>query len=172
MILLVRISTVGYSSAGFSWVFNCIPYVLCWLANGFWYLSHTHTPVERSSLRDYPCEQVCTSLQTDNQASTQFFTGRTPFLSPSQQRQSTEGRVTIVKFSLRFFQFLLFIFLYRVSAYATERSMWTLFEWLRTKLFVKTFHEFPARRFKKNVSHVRFWNLAVSNTCARRSSIA
>ena len=40
--------------------------------------------------------QVCTSLQTDNHASTspvttQFFTGRMPFLSPNQQRQSTEG---------------------------------------------------------------------------------
>jgi len=36
--------------------------------------------------------QVCTSLQTDNHASTRppsFFTGRMPFLPPSQQRQST-----------------------------------------------------------------------------------
>jgi len=40
------------------------------------------------------CIQVCTSLQTDNHASTpttQFFTGRMPFLLPNQQRQSTEG---------------------------------------------------------------------------------
>ena len=40
--------------------------------------------------------QVCTSLQTDNHASTQplsFFTGRMPFLLPNQQRQSTEGMV-------------------------------------------------------------------------------
>jgi len=40
--------------------------------------------------------QVCTLLQTDNYASTSplsFFTGRMPFLSPNQQRQSTEGRV-------------------------------------------------------------------------------
>jgi len=39
--------------------------------------------------------QVCTSLQTDNHASTSplsFFTGRMPFLSPNQQRQSTEGK--------------------------------------------------------------------------------
>jgi len=39
--------------------------------------------------------QVCTSLQTDNQASTpplSFFTGRMPFLPPNQQRQSTEGK--------------------------------------------------------------------------------
>jgi len=38
--------------------------------------------------------QVCTSLQTDNHASTSplsFFTGRMPFLTPNQQRQSTEG---------------------------------------------------------------------------------
>jgi len=38
--------------------------------------------------------QVCTSLQTDNQASTpplNFFTGRMPFLLPNQQRQSPEG---------------------------------------------------------------------------------
>ena len=37
--------------------------------------------------------QVCTSLQTDNHASTQplkFFAGRIPFLPPNQQRQSTE----------------------------------------------------------------------------------
>ena len=40
--------------------------------------------------------QVCTSLQTDNHASTpplSFFTGRMPFLPPNQQRQSTEGTV-------------------------------------------------------------------------------
>ena len=38
--------------------------------------------------------QVCTSLQTDNHASTpplSVFTGRMPFLPPNQQRQSTEG---------------------------------------------------------------------------------
>ena len=38
--------------------------------------------------------QVCTSLQTDNHASTPpltFFTGRMLFLSPNQQRQNTEG---------------------------------------------------------------------------------
>ena len=37
--------------------------------------------------------QVCTSLQTDNHASTpplRFFTGRVPFLPPNQQRQSIE----------------------------------------------------------------------------------
>jgi len=39
--------------------------------------------------------QVCTSLQTDNHASTPplVFTGRMPFLPPNQQRQSTENTV-------------------------------------------------------------------------------
>jgi len=38
--------------------------------------------------------QVCTSLQTDNHASTHplFSTGRMPFPPPNQQRQSTEGK--------------------------------------------------------------------------------
>jgi len=38
--------------------------------------------------------QVCTSLQTDNHASTpplSFITDHMPFLSPEQQRQSTES---------------------------------------------------------------------------------
>ena len=42
--------------------------------------------------------QVCTSLQTDNHASTpplSFFTGRMPFLSPNQQRHSTEVFVRV-----------------------------------------------------------------------------
>jgi len=42
--------------------------------------------------------QVCTSLQTDNHASTpplSFFTGRMPFLPPNQQRQSTERPVSV-----------------------------------------------------------------------------
>jgi len=41
--------------------------------------------------------QVCTLLQTDNHASTSllsFFTVQMPFLSPNQQRQSTEGNNT------------------------------------------------------------------------------
>jgi len=40
--------------------------------------------------------QVCTSLQTDNHASTlplSFFTGRMPFLPPNQQRQSTRHKI-------------------------------------------------------------------------------
>jgi len=39
--------------------------------------------------------QVCTSLKTDNHASTpplSLFTDRMPFLPPNQQRQSTEGK--------------------------------------------------------------------------------
>jgi len=46
--------------------------------------------------------QVCTSLQTDNHASTpplSFFTGRMPFLPPNQQRQSTEGITTVMQFN-------------------------------------------------------------------------
>jgi len=37
---------------------------------------------------------VCTSLQSDiprQYPTTQFFTGRMPFLPPNQQRQSTKG---------------------------------------------------------------------------------
>jgi len=37
--------------------------------------------------------QVCTSLQTDNNATTQFFTGRMLFLPPNQQHQCTEGTI-------------------------------------------------------------------------------
>jgi len=49
--------------------------------------------------------QVCTSLQTDNHASTppptaQFFTGRMLFLPPNQQRQSTEGKMLNAKMLL------------------------------------------------------------------------
>ena len=42
----------------------------------------------------YLVENLATLLQTDNHASTpttQFFTGRMPFLPPNQQRQSTKG---------------------------------------------------------------------------------
>jgi len=44
--------------------------------------------------------QVCTSLQTDNHASTSplsFFTGRMPFLPPNQQCKNTEGRNMLKK---------------------------------------------------------------------------
>jgi len=44
--------------------------------------------------------QVCTSLQTDNHASTtpfKFFTDRMPFLQPNQQHQSTEGCCCLTK---------------------------------------------------------------------------
>jgi len=43
---------------------------------------------------------ICTSLQTDNHASTSplsFFTGRLPFLPPNQQHQSTEGKLKPTK---------------------------------------------------------------------------
>jgi len=40
--------------------------------------------------------QVCTSLQTDNHTSTQpLFLQAVPFLPPNQQRQSTEGMLSI-----------------------------------------------------------------------------
>jgi len=42
--------------------------------------------------------QVCTSLQTDNHASTpslSFFTGRMLFLPPNQQRKSTKGKIEV-----------------------------------------------------------------------------
>ena len=42
--------------------------------------------------------QVCTSLQADN-PTTQFFTGRMPFLLPNQQHQSTEGTDTFCKYN-------------------------------------------------------------------------
>jgi len=48
--------------------------------------------------------QVCTSLQTDNHASTPplgFFTGRMPFLPPNQQCQSTEGKSAKKNYSLK-----------------------------------------------------------------------
>jgi len=48
--------------------------------------------------------QVCTSLQTNNHASTpttQFFTGRMPFLPPNQQRQSSEGNNVIQSSKVR-----------------------------------------------------------------------
>jgi len=42
---------------------------------------------------------VCTSLQIDNHASTSplsFFTGQMPFLSPNQQRQSSEDKALLL----------------------------------------------------------------------------
>jgi len=44
--------------------------------------------------------QVCTLLQTYNHTSTPliFFTGRMPFLPPNQQRQSTEGNVSLLTY--------------------------------------------------------------------------
>jgi len=47
--------------------------------------------------------QVCTSLQTDNHASTppKFFADRMPFLPPNQQRQSTEGKFSVLHLSLK-----------------------------------------------------------------------
>jgi len=44
--------------------------------------------------------QVCTSFQTDKprqHPTTQFSTGRMPFLPPNQQLQSTEGKIQVRK---------------------------------------------------------------------------
>ena len=41
----------------------------------------------------------------------------------------------------------------------TKRSIWTHFDWLRTKLLLKTFYDFLIRHFKKNVKSHVFWNL-------------
>jgi len=45
---------------------------------------------------------ICTSVQTDNHASTSpvsFYRPRMPFLPPKQQRQSTEGILTYLRYS-------------------------------------------------------------------------
>jgi len=62
--------------------------------------------------------QVCTSLQTDNHASTSllsFFTGRMHFLPPNQQRQSTEGICNIEKNHFFLFLFLILSVFFSVS---------------------------------------------------------
>ena len=67
--------------------------------------------------------QDCTSLQTDNHASTptlSFFTGWMPFLPPNQQRQSSEGST-----------FILIII--------SIRSLLTLVSRLKPFLFCKSF---------------------------------
>jgi len=47
--------------------------------------------------------KVCTSSQTTTQhPTTQFFTGRMPFLPPNQQRQSTEGKVAYLSIKQNF----------------------------------------------------------------------
>jgi len=60
--------------------------------------SHT-THVQRPCFRDYPSEPIAYAslhLAPDSQIgqhpTTQFFTGRMPFLPLNQQRQSTEGK--------------------------------------------------------------------------------
>ena len=68
--------------------------------------THTHLTALFTGARDSERQwhqlghmQVCTSLQTDNHASTsllKFFTGRMPFLPPNQQCQSTEGKRCVI----------------------------------------------------------------------------
>jgi len=52
---------------------------------------------------------ICTSFQTDNPASTsslKFFTGRMLFLTPSQQCQSTEGKLLNIFIEYKFLSIL------------------------------------------------------------------
>jgi len=65
--------------------------------------------------------QVCTSLQTDNHASTPplcSFTGRMPFLPPYQQHQSTKG----LKTKMYNYCKMLAVALYSTHFYSTVRS--------------------------------------------------
>jgi len=65
--------------------------------------------------------QVCTSLQTDNHASTPplcSFTGRMPFLPPNQQHQSTKG----LKTKMYNYCKMLAVALYSTHFYSTVRS--------------------------------------------------
>jgi len=69
-------------------------------------LDFTETRDSEWQWRQLSHMQVCTSLQTDNHASTpplKFFTGRMPFLPPNQQRQSTAGNLQVLstKYSLK-----------------------------------------------------------------------
>jgi len=65
--------------------------------------------------------QVCTSLQTDNHASTPplcSFTGRMPFLPPNQQHQSTKG----LKTKMYNYCKMLAVAQYSTHFYSTVRS--------------------------------------------------
>ena len=109
-VLLDWISQRACSTSHFSW---------CTLHSSSLYYTHTHltalcpglprwagTNLDFTEARDSEWQwhqlghmQVCTSLQTDNHASTPplcFFTGRMPFLPRNQQRQSTEGTHTLL----------------------------------------------------------------------------
>ena len=62
-----------------------------WYKKGKTYLDFTEARGSEWQWHQLGHMQICTSLQTDNHASTQFFTSRMPFLPPNQQHQSTEG---------------------------------------------------------------------------------
>jgi len=66
---------------------------VCWYQKGKTNLDLTEARDNEWQWHQPGHMQVCTSLQTDNHASTPplFFTDRMPFLSRNQQRQSTEG---------------------------------------------------------------------------------
>ena len=65
----------------------------------FWILLEQEMTVWRWHQLDH-MQIICTSLQTDNHASTSplsFFTGQIPFLPTNQQRQSTQGKIYACK---------------------------------------------------------------------------
>ena len=69
--------------------------------------------------------QVCTSLRSDNHASSPplFFTGRMPFLPPNQQRQSTEGTYATQELVNRPIVFR-FPFMTNIYVYKVGREKW------------------------------------------------
>ena len=67
---------------------------MSWYQKGTINLDFTEARDSEWQLHQLGRMQVCSSLQTDNHASTpllSFFTGRMPFLPHNQQRQSIEG---------------------------------------------------------------------------------
>jgi len=53
--------------------------------------------VAAASAGPYASLHLAADRQPRQHLTTQFFTGRMPFLSPNQQRQSTEGKLKAVK---------------------------------------------------------------------------
>ena len=80
--------------------------------------------------------QVCTSLQTDNHASTsvlKFFTGRMPFLPPNQQCQSTHNHAYTGQTQSTRKQFHKFSRLLKSHAYFSAGYSNKKISWLNTK---------------------------------------
>ena len=105
----------GRCTVRVSWLPEDVHFVINTTLSSLIFGTHTHTPVttwvsqyqkgktnlDYTETRDSEWQwhhlQVCTSLQTDNYASTpplSFFTVRVPFLLPIQQRQSTEDTIS------------------------------------------------------------------------------